>query len=78
MAQNERIAITIDPQIVIALKEMVKERQYPSVSFAVESIVRTHIKEANMVKKLSTKKEQALQKKLDSKKTKKEKKTEVK
>lgn len=78
MAQNERIAITIDPKIVIALKEMVKERQYPSVSFAVESIVRTHIKEANMVKKLSTKKEQALQKKLDRKKVKKEKSKEIK
>jgi metal-responsive CopG/Arc/MetJ family transcriptional regulator len=58
MAQNERIAITIDPQIVIALKKLVEERMYPSVSFAIESMARAQIKEINKEKKLSSKKDQ--------------------
>jgi Arc/MetJ-type ribon-helix-helix transcriptional regulator len=73
MAQNERIAITIDPKIVIALRELVEERMYPSVSFAIESMVRAHIKELNMAKKLSSKKEQRAQRKRAGKKDKEEK-----
>lgn len=51
MAPNKRISITIDPQIVNAMRGLVKERRYPTVSFMVESIVRNWIEGEGMKRK---------------------------
>jgi len=49
MESTKKVTVSLDPMMYWAVKDLVKQRKYPSISFAVESLVREGLRNQAMV-----------------------------
>jgi len=49
MESTKKVTVSFSPTMYWAIKDLVRQRQYPSISFAVESLVREGLRSQAMV-----------------------------